>query len=157
MTYFSINLLVNDLLVNQSTCQSTYLSINLFSINLLVNQPNSSISLLVNQLSYQLTYCQSTYLSIRLLLNDLLFNQPPFQFKSVLEEDEDDLDEYDVGDEELAKLVAMTSADTDETDSDSDTETELPEERGAAVGADSLSEASSNTLNVSQLSSFILF
>ena len=59
------------------------------------------------------------------------------------------MDEYDVGNEELAQLVAMTSADTDDTDSDSETETTLPEERGTAVGADSLSESSSNTLNVS--------
>ena len=43
----------------------------------------------------------------------------------------------------------MTSADSDDTDSD-DTETELTEERGSAVGADSLSESSANTLNVSQ-------
>lgn len=63
------------------------------------------------------------------------------QFKSVIEEDDED----DVGDEELAQLVAMARANT-ESEDDSETEAEAPEgERGAAVGSDSLSEASSNT------------
>lgn len=67
------------------------------------------------------------------------------QFKSVIEEDDEDIDEDDVGDEELAQLVAMARAHT-ESEDDSETEIELPEgERGAAVGSDSLSEASSNT------------
>lgn len=97
---------------------------------------------------------QNKSVSRRMLIStrnkgNILCINSPFQFKSVKEEDEEDFDEYDVGDEELAKLVAMTSADTDETDSEPDTETELPEERGTAVGADSLSETSSNTLNVS--------
>ncbi|XP_078366535.1 ras and EF-hand domain-containing protein-like isoform X8 [Oculina patagonica] len=65
-------------------------------------------------------------------------------FKSVIEEDHEDIDEDDVGDEELAQLVAMARANT-ESEDDSETETELPEERGAAVGSESLSEASSNT------------
>ncbi|XP_027038445.1 ras and EF-hand domain-containing protein-like isoform X3 [Pocillopora damicornis] len=67
------------------------------------------------------------------------------QFKSVIEEDDEDIDEDDVGDEELAQLVAMARANT-ESEDDSETEAEAPEgERGAAVGSDSLSEASSNT------------
>ncbi|XP_020614148.1 ras and EF-hand domain-containing protein homolog isoform X7 [Orbicella faveolata] len=66
-------------------------------------------------------------------------------FKSVIEEDDEDIDEDDVGDEELAQLVAMAKDHT-ESEGDTDTETEAPEgERGAAVGSDSLSEASSNT------------
>ncbi|XP_027038449.1 ras and EF-hand domain-containing protein homolog isoform X7 [Pocillopora damicornis] len=66
-------------------------------------------------------------------------------FKSVIEEDDEDIDEDDVGDEELAQLVAMARANT-ESEDDSETEAEAPEgERGAAVGSDSLSEASSNT------------
>lgn len=74
------------------------------------------------------------------------------QFKSVIEEDDEDIDEDDVGDEELAQLVAMAKDHT-ESEGDTDTETEAPEgERGAAVGSDSLSEASSNTpLHVSKL------
>ena len=74
------------------------------------------------------------------------------QFKSVIEEDDEDIDEDDVGDEELAQLVAMAKEHT-ESEGDTDTETEPPEgERGAAVGSDSLSEASSNTpLHVSEL------
>ena len=72
------------------------------------------------------------------------------QFKRVIEEDDEDIDEDDVGDEELAQLVAMATAHT-ESEGESDTETEAPEgERGAAVGSDSLSEASTNTpVNVS--------
>lgn len=67
------------------------------------------------------------------------------QFKSVIEEDDEDIDEDDVGDEELAQLVAMARANT-ESEDDSETEAEAPEgERGAAVGSDSLSEAFSNT------------
>ena len=67
------------------------------------------------------------------------------QFKSVIEEDDEDIDEDDVGDEELAQLVAMARANT-ESEDDTETEAEAPEgERGAAVGSDSLSEASSNT------------
>ncbi|XP_067038212.1 uncharacterized protein [Acropora muricata] len=66
------------------------------------------------------------------------------QFKSVIEEDDEDIDEDDVGDEELAKLVAMASALT-ESEGETDTETEAPEgERVPAVGSDSISEASSN-------------
>ncbi|XP_074617320.1 uncharacterized protein LOC141876550 isoform X2 [Acropora palmata] len=66
------------------------------------------------------------------------------QFKSVKEEDDEDIDEDDVGDEELAKLVAMASAFT-ESEGETDTETEAPEgERVPAVGSDSTSEASSN-------------
>ncbi|XP_029211869.2 ras and EF-hand domain-containing protein homolog isoform X4 [Acropora millepora] len=65
-------------------------------------------------------------------------------FKSVIEEDDEDIDEDDVGDEELAKLVAMASALT-ESEGETDTETEAPEgERVPAVGSDSISEASSN-------------
>ena len=50
----------------------------------------------------------------------------------------------------MAQLVAMATAHT-ESEGESDTETEAPEgERGAAVGSDSLSEASANSpLNVS--------
>lgn len=49
-----------------------------------------------------------------------------------------------MGDEELAKLVAMASAFT-ESEGETDTETEAPEgERVPAVGSDSISEASSN-------------
>lgn len=72
------------------------------------------------------------------------------QFKSVIEEDDEDIDEDDVRDEELAELVAMASA-LSESEEETDTETEAPEgERGAAVGSDSTSEASTNTpLNVS--------
>ena len=72
------------------------------------------------------------------------------QFKRVIEEDDEDIDEDDVGDEELAQLVAMATAHT-ESEGESDTETEAPEgERGAAVGSDSWSEASTNTpVNVS--------
>ncbi|PFX24600.1 Ras and EF-hand domain-containing protein [Stylophora pistillata] len=67
------------------------------------------------------------------------------QFKSVIEEDDEDIDEDDVGDEELAQLVAMARANT-ESEDDSETEAEAPEEeRVPAVGSDSLSEASSNT------------
>ena len=67
------------------------------------------------------------------------------QFKSVIEEDDEDIDEDDVGDEELAQLVAMATALT-ESESEEETETEEPEgERGAAVGSDSTSEASTNT------------
>lgn len=67
------------------------------------------------------------------------------QFKSVIEEDDEDIDEDDVADEELAQLVAMATALT-ESEEDTDTETEAPEgERGAAVGSDSTSEASTNT------------
>lgn len=71
-------------------------------------------------------------------------------FKSVIEEDDEDIDEDDVRDEELAELVAMASA-LSESEEETDTETEAPEgERGAAVGSDSTSEASTNTpLNVS--------
>ncbi|XP_022792274.1 ras and EF-hand domain-containing protein homolog isoform X7 [Stylophora pistillata] len=66
-------------------------------------------------------------------------------FKSVIEEDDEDIDEDDVGDEELAQLVAMARANT-ESEDDSETEAEAPEEeRVPAVGSDSLSEASSNT------------
>ena len=75
------------------------------------------------------------------------------QFKSVIEEDDEDIDEDDVGDEELAQLVAMATAHT-ETEEDTDTETEAPEgERGAAVGSDSFNnEAFSNTpLHVSKV------
>lgn len=65
-------------------------------------------------------------------------------FKSVIEEDDEDIDEDDVGDEELAKLVAMASALT-ESEGETDTETEAPEgERVPAVGSDSTSEVSSN-------------
>lgn len=65
-------------------------------------------------------------------------------FKSVKEESDEDIDEYDAGDEELAKLVAMVSALT-ESEGETDTETEAPEgERVPAVGSDSISEASSN-------------
>lgn len=72
------------------------------------------------------------------------------QFKRVIEEDDEDIDEDDMRDEELAELVAMATAHT-ESEGESDTETEAPEgERGAAVGSDSLSEASTNTpVNVS--------
>ncbi|KAM7439153.1 hypothetical protein ABFA07_011420 [Porites harrisoni] len=66
-------------------------------------------------------------------------------FKSVIEEDDEDIDEDDVADEELAQLVAMATALT-ESEEDTDTETEAPEgERLAAVGSDSTSEASTNT------------
>ncbi|XP_078366530.1 uncharacterized protein LOC144650680 isoform X3 [Oculina patagonica] len=75
---------------------------------------------------------------------DALSAELEAQFKSVIEEDHEDIDEDDVGDEELAQLVAMARANT-ESEDDSETETELPEERGAAVGSESLSEASSNT------------
>ncbi|XP_068722019.1 ras and EF-hand domain-containing protein-like isoform X2 [Montipora capricornis] len=72
------------------------------------------------------------------------------QFKSVIEEDDEDIDEDDVGDEELAELVAMASA-LSESEEETDTDTEAPAGvRGAAVGSDSTSEASTNTpLNVS--------
>ncbi|XP_068722023.1 ras and EF-hand domain-containing protein homolog isoform X6 [Montipora capricornis] len=71
-------------------------------------------------------------------------------FKSVIEEDDEDIDEDDVGDEELAELVAMASA-LSESEEETDTDTEAPAGvRGAAVGSDSTSEASTNTpLNVS--------
>lgn len=66
-----------------------------------------------------------------------------FQFKSVKEEDEEDIDEDDVDDEELAQLVAMANG---LTDSETETESELDvTDRQSAVGAESLSEASTNT------------
>ncbi|XP_032237880.2 uncharacterized protein LOC5512636 isoform X7 [Nematostella vectensis] len=75
------------------------------------------------------------------------------QFKSVIKEDEEDIDEDDVDDEELAQLVAMA---TGLTDSEEETETEDDDTtvgvREAAVGADSISEASTNTaLNMSNV------
>lgn len=84
-----------------------------------------------------------------LYIHSVVFQQ---QFKSVIEEDDEDIDEDDVADEELAQLVAMATALT-ESEEDTDTETEPPEgERLAAVGSDSTSEASTNTpVHVSQL------
>ena len=80
--------------------------------------------------------------SYSLYIHSVVFQQ---QFKSVIEEDDEDIDEDDVADEELAQLVAMATALT-ESEEDTDTETEAPEgERGAAVGSDSTSEASTNT------------
>lgn len=77
-----------------------------------------------------------------LYIHSVVFQQ---QFKSVIEEDDEDIDEDDVADEELAQLVAMATALT-ESEEDTDTETEPPEgERLAAVGSDSTSEASTNT------------
>lgn len=87
------------------------------------------------------TFPKVVCLLVVLLIRFVFFTS---QFKSVIEEDDEDIDEDDVGDEELAQLVAMAKTHTESEDSD--TETEAPEgERGAAVGSDSTSEASTNT------------
>ena len=68
-----------------------------------------------------------------------------FQFKIVKEEDKEDIDEDDVDDEELAQLVAMASGLTD-SEEEEETESDMDmTDRGTAVGAESLSEASTNT------------
>lgn len=68
------------------------------------------------------------------------------QFKSVIEEDDEDIDEDDVGDEELVQLVVMVK-DYMEFEGDIDIEIEVLEgERGVVVGFDFLFEVFLNIL-----------